>query len=371
MTTTYGTYDADFNPASITDPDNKTTYYTYHSYTDANGGTRYLNRPKKIKYANGDSLLYYYSPYASNARFFLVDSSRDELNRKTNYFYNTQGNLDSTQYYQRILADGGAGTPQNVNTKFTHNIKGNLTEVRDPELHRNYFHYIPNDTGAYLTESRIDIGNNGEDNQDLVTQYRFNANRGTLDTLIYYHDFPANPIKVNYYYDLLARLYKIAYPDNTNEEYVYDKRGNFLEKKITKTGTAYYKIQYEYDARNHLKKVKEFKDLVNYPTTYDSTLYVYNLNDGLTEFSNANDGATNTTILYDYVANRLYRTRYADNNKDSLGYYFSGYLKFKKDRRGEVIEYKYDDRWRLTKKRYFDDWTSYPNSPTDSVVFLA
>jgi len=34
-----------------------------------------------------------------------------------------------------------------------------------------------------------------------------------------------------------------------------------------------------------------------------------------------------------------------------------------------VVEYKYDDRWRLIKKRYFDNWSSYPNSPADSVVF--
>ncbi|MEO0128750.1 MAG: RHS repeat-associated core domain-containing protein [candidate division WOR-3 bacterium] len=370
LTTTYGSYDSDYNSASITDADNKTTYYIYHSYSDANGSTRYLNRPKKIKYATGDSLLYYYSTYGNNARFFLVDSFRDELNRKTNYFYNSSGNLDSIQYYQRVLADSGSGSPQNVNTKFTHNTKGNLTEIRNPELQRNYFHYTPDDTGAYLTESRVDIGNDGEDNKDLVTQYRYNSNRGTLDTLIYYHDFPNNPIKINYYYDIFNRLYKITYPDNTDEECTYDKRGNLLEKKITSSGTAYFKIQYEYDARNHLKKVKEFKDLVNYPNSYDSTLYVYNLNDALVEFSNANDGATNTTILYDYIAGRLYRTRYADNNKDSLGYYTSGYLKFKKDRRGKVIEYKYDDRWRLVKKRYFVNWANYQsNTPGDSVVF--
>ncbi len=215
----------------------------------------------------------------------------------------------------------------------------------------------------------MDIGNDGEDRKDLVTQYRYNPNRGTLDTLIYYHDYPRNPIKVKYYYDIFKRLYKITYPDNTNEEYTYDKRGNLLEKIITKSGSTYYKNQYEYDARNHLKKVKEYARLSTAPSTYDSTLYVYNLNDVLTEFSNSNDDATNTTILYDYVAARLYRTRYADNNKDSLGYYLSGYLKFKKDRRGKMIEYKYDNRWRLNKKRYFDDWNSYPNSPADSMVF--
>lgn len=89
----------------------------------------------------------------------------------------------------------------------------------------------------------------------------------------------------------------------------------------------------------------------------------------MTEFSNANDGATNTTVNYDYIASRLYRIRYADNNKESLGYYSSGYLKFKRDRRDTVIDYKYDDRWRLTKKRYFNGWSNYPNSPADSVVF--
>ncbi|KPJ71737.1 hypothetical protein AMJ52_08360, partial [candidate division TA06 bacterium DG_78] len=315
-------------------------------------------------YATGDSVLYYYSTYANNERFFLVDSVFDELHRKTNYLYDASGNIDTLQYYQRDLV--GSGTPQDVNTDFDYNTTGNLTQIIDPETHKNYFHYIPNDTGPYLTESRVDIGNDGEDNKDLVTQYRYNVNRGTVDTLIYYHDYPNNPIKVKYYYDLFKRLAKIAYPDYTNEEYIYDKRGNIVEKRITERGTIFYKMQYEYDSRNHLTKVKEYEDV---QASYDSTLYVYNLNDGLTEFSNANDGATNTTILYDYVAGRLYRTRYADNEKDSLGYYLSGYLNFKKDRRGQVIAYTYDDRWRLTKKRYFDDWSSYPNSPSDSVVF--
>jgi RHS repeat-associated protein len=242
-------------------------------------------------------------------------------------------------------------------------------QKQNTEGNKNYFHYAPNDTGAYLTQLRTDIGNDGEDNKDLVTQYRYDSDRGTLDTLIYYHDYPIDTIKVEYHYDLFTRLCKITYPDNTNEEYIYDKRGNLLEKKITKSDATYFKIQYEYDARDHVKKVKEYDNLSTAPSSYDSTLYVYNLNDALTEFSNANDGTTNTTIVYDYVAGRLYRTRYADNNKDSLGYYLSGYVKFKKDRRGKVIEYKYDDRWRLTKKRYFDDWSSYPNSPSDSVSF--
>jgi len=61
LTTTYGSYDSDYNTASITDPNSKTTYYTWHSYTDGTGTTRYLNRPHKIKYATGDSVLSYYS----------------------------------------------------------------------------------------------------------------------------------------------------------------------------------------------------------------------------------------------------------------------------------------------------------------------
>lgn len=57
-TATYGSYDNDYNPASMTDPDSKVTNYTWHSYVDESNATRYLNRAKKIKYATGDSVLY-------------------------------------------------------------------------------------------------------------------------------------------------------------------------------------------------------------------------------------------------------------------------------------------------------------------------
>jgi RHS repeat-associated protein len=365
--TTYGSYDGDYNSAFLTDPDNKTTYYTYHSYTDGVGSTRNFYRPTKTTYPTEDSVLYYYSAHAGNDRFFLVDSVYDELHRKTNYIYDPQGNLDTLQYYQRDLV--GSETPQNVDTDFDYNTRGNLIRITDPEGKRSYFHYAPEDTGGFLTESRVDIGNDGEDDKDLVSRYRYNVNRGTMDTLIYYHDYPDSPIKIEYSYDAFGRLHKLTYPDSSNEEYIYDKRGNLLEKTVSKAGETYFKIQYEYDPRNHLIKVMEYSDLDNSPSHYDSTLYTYNLNDALIEFTNANNGDIQNSIHYDYTADRLIRTRYADATHDSLGYYLSGYLRFKRDRSGRVIDYNYDDRWRLTKKRYFDNWNDYPNHPSDSVVF--
>jgi RHS repeat-associated protein len=195
---------------------------------------------------------------------------------------------------------------------------------------------------------------------------------GTLDTLVYYHDFPSDSIKVYYSYDMFKRVSKISYSDNTFENFTYDKRGNLLKKIVsTMEVEEIYKIEYGYDARNRLVMVREYPDLSGFPPTCDTTIYVYNLHDAMIKFSNANDNPLlNTTIEYDLVADRLYRTRYPDNNEDSLGYYASGYLQFKKDRRGKVIDYSYDDRWRLLKKRFYDSWSDYTSSnPADSVVF--
>jgi RHS repeat-associated protein len=167
------------------------------------------------------------------------------------------------------------------------------------------------------------------------------------------------------------RLKETYYPDNTKDVFTYDKRGNLLKKMIeTISGETQtkFKIEYEYDALDQLTKVKEYDNAES--SSYDSTLYKYNLNGDLVSFKNANDTTgTSTEVKYTYDAGRLVKVEYPDTTTDSLGYYKDGSLKFKKDRKGQADSLVYDKRGRLIEKFFFDSLGQYPSSPQDSIVF--
>ena len=167
--------DLDFNDTLVVTIDNDTTRYTYQSYT-LNSETRYTQLPTKIVYPTGDSALYYYHTPDNNApAFFLLDSTIDELSRKTEYFYDDNYNLDSLRYVSRYVAGVGTTT---VTTDYTYNSKGNLTQVKDPLDNSTYFSYAPNDTGSYLTKTRIDMSPSGSGNEDIITKYKYNTDIG-------------------------------------------------------------------------------------------------------------------------------------------------------------------------------------------------
>ena len=296
--------DLDFNDTLIISPGYDTTKNIYKSY-NSNDTTRYSSNPVKIKYQTGDSTLFYYHAPDTNApSFFLTDSTIDELSRKTKYYYDSNYNLDSLRYFHRYVA--GVGTT-NVTTDYTYNSKGNLTQLKDPLSNSTYFSYAPNDTGAYLTQTRIDFSPSGQGNEDIVTKYKYNEDIGKVDTIIYYRDYPGDSSIVYYVYDVMNRLKETHYPDGTKDVFTYDKRGNLLKKETFgggETPTRHFKVEYEYDAMDHLTKVKEYKNAGS--SSYDSTLYKYNLNGDLIGFVNANDTTgTSTEVKYTYDAGRL------------------------------------------------------------------
>lgn len=353
----------DFNDTLVISPDGDTTQYTYKTYT-LGDTIKYAPNITKIIYANGDSVLnYYHAPDANAPSFFLLDSTFDEQLRKTEYFYDSNYNLDSLRYVNRYIA--GLDTT-NIVTDYIYNSKGDLTQLKDPQGNSTYLSYAPNDTGLYLTQTRIDLSPSGQGNEDIITKYKYNMDIGKMDTLIYFKDYPGDSSIVSYTYDVFNRSKEIHYPDGSRDVFTYDKRGNLSKKETLKNGGKYFMIEYEYDARDRLTKVKEYKAWED-PGVYDSTLYRYDLNDKLVSFVNANDTANiSTEIKYTYDANRLVKLDYPDTTQDSLGYYKDGSLKFKRDRRGKVIAFVYDKRDRLTRKRYFYSFAAYQGFP-DSV----
>jgi len=355
--------DKDFNDTLTISAVNDTTKYVYKSYT-LNDSTICSPSPLKIKYPTGDSSLqYYHAPIANAPSFFLTDSSRDELSRKTEYYYDGYYNFDSLKYSSRYVA--GVGTT-NIVTDYTYNNKGNLTRIKDPLNDSTYFSYASNDTGCYLTQTRIDFAPSGSGNEDIITKYKYNTDIGKTDTLIYFHDYPSDSSIVYNTYDVMNRLKETNYPDGTKDVFTYDKKGNLL-KKETKTGaTTHFRIEYEYDARDRMSKVKEYRS-TDFGWTYDSTRYLYNLNGDLIGFINANDSTSiSTQVNYVYDAGRLLKVTYPDTTSDSLGYYKDGNLKFNRDRKGKLTAYVYDQRDRLTRKRYFNSFAAYQGFP-DSV----
>jgi RHS repeat-associated protein len=202
-------------------------------------------------------------------------------------------------------------------------------------------------------------------------KYKYNTDIGKVDTTIYFRDYPSDSSITHNNYDVMNRLQKTYYPDGTWEQFTYDKRGNLLKKETLKENgepTTYFKIEYEYDALDHLKKVKEYTNAGG--SSYDSTLYAYNLNGELISFKNANDTTgTSTEMKYKYDAGRLVKVEYPDTTYDSLRYYLDGNLKFKLDRKGQVDSLVYDSCDRLTKKYYFDSLAQYPGSPQDSIIY--
>ena len=353
----------DFNDTLFISPDNDTTRYSYKTYV-LNDTTKYSPNPKKIVYPSGDSILYYYhAPDANAPSFFLLDSTIDELSRKTARFYDNNYNLDSLRYVSRYVA--GLDTT-NITTDYTHNSIGNLTQLKDPLGNSTYFSYAPNDTGPYVTKTRIDFSPSGQGNEDIITKHKYDTDIGKIDTTVYFQDYPDDSSIVRYTYDVMNRLKEIHYPDGTRDVLTYDKRGNLLKKETFENTNKHSLIAYEYDARDRLAKVKEYTEWEE-TEAYDSTLYKYNLNDDLISFVNANDTiGISTEIKYKYDVGRLIKVDYPDTTNDSLGFYKDGNLKFKRDRRGKVIAYVYDKRDRLTKKRYFNSFAAYEGFP-DSV----
>jgi RHS repeat-associated protein len=372
----YGSYDNDYNPGTITDPNGSITSFKYFAYRDSTQAWRYAPLPDTVKYPNGDTVFTYYSAKAGNRVFFLADSSVDEMHEKTVHLYDNLGNDTAVVYKDRVLADGD-GSAHDVTNRYHYNTGGNMIEILDPRNSKTIMHFAPGDTGAFMTEHRIDMAPSGEGSEDIVFKYGYNYDRLTMDTLTFYRDYPNNPSQVIYKNDIQGRPIKILQPDNGYDTLVYDKRGNLLEKYSKRSDTTFVKTTYAYDAQNHLAKVREYRAPNDSANAFDSTYYTYNLNGRMLSLTNALSRATD----YAYKMDRMIRVSYPDTTKDSLGYWADGNLKTKTDRNGQVTYYEYDgysggclcnSRYRLTKKKYYDSLDHYINGfsyPSDTVIF--
>jgi len=358
-TTTYLSYDSDYNPLEIEKPNGDTVRYEYYQYT-ANGTTRYSSYPTKIVYPGGDSVLNYYSqPDPTNNPYYIrLESTVDEMGRETEYTYDANNYTDEITLADRYVAGEGV---TDVITDYDYNAAGNLLQVIDPEGVITYYEYSDNDNGPFLFKSGVDVGGDENQSNDILTFYSYN-DIGEIERKIEARVNPFIMDTTEYEYDVMGKLSKIIHPNSDYEEFVYDKAGNLLQKKSLDTlGNSVITHEYKSYPSGKLREVEE-NEGAGYTTEYD-----YNQDGKLVEFTNAHD----KTIDYNYNKNKLVSTHYADGTKDSLGYYPCGcQLQFKEDRNGEVTEYIYDERDRLEKKIYYDDLSDYNSSnPSDSLVY--
>jgi RHS repeat-associated protein len=346
-------------------PAGDTVRYEYYSYT-IYGKTRYAPLPTKIVYENGDSILNYYSqPLSGDPYYVQLDSTTNEEGRKTIRVYDSNHYLDSLILKDRNVAGLGV---KDIVTNYDYNSVGNLLKVTDPEGRITYYEYNNNNNGPLLIEEGIDIGKNGFKNDDIRTMYSYD-NQGR-DTMIVTtrkgYDPRGSELDTTYFrYDNLGKIKEIEYPDGNYEEFVYDKAGNLIKKKemeIPVRGSTVTTYEYSSYPSGDLRKVIEYEGDTTYTTTYG-----YNQNRRLVKFTNANG----KLIEYKYNDDNLVSVHYPDTTTDSLGYSSCcGELYFKKDRKGEVIEYIYDERHRLIKKRFYDNMSGFgSNNPKDSIMY--
>ena len=371
---TYGTYDADYNPSSITDPNGSQTLFYYYTYRDSVQALRYAPLPDTTIYPNSDTVFTYYSAKAGNKAYILPDSGLDEAHNKALYLYDSAGNDTAMVYKSRVLADGDTNH-HDVTTRYHYYAPGgNLKEILDPLGHKTKMYYAPDSAGPYLLQQRT-VMSTDTGSSDIVTKYGFNTKKCTLDTLTFYRDYPNNPSIVTNRHNIYGSAVKTVQPDTSYDSVLYDKRMNILEKYVRKSDTTLSKTIYTYDARDHLTKIKEYRSPNDSANAYDSTLYANNLHDKMISQTNALGQTTN----YTYCMDRLVKIAYPDTTNDSLGYWDNGALKFKKDRLGAVTGFEYDgysggclcaSRYRLTKKKYYTTWYNYSiNYSNDSVAY--
>ncbi|MFW5782862.1 MAG: RHS repeat domain-containing protein, partial [Candidatus Muiribacteriaceae bacterium] len=117
---------------------------------------------------------------------------------------------------------------------------------------RREIQYNPDST--IKTESILN-----KDNEPIyTTDYEYNSNQDITKKTTFIDDTEE---VTTYEYDKSGRLTKATYPDGETEEYIYDKTGNRLQLN-TKT---YGKLRYLYDEHNHLTKVTDRPEAINYP----------------------------------------------------------------------------------------------------------
>ena len=307
-----------------------------------------------------------------------VKSTTDRLGNKTEYFYNTKGELEKTVSSENA-------------TWYTYDKAGRITgqyitEPNAQNYQTNQDSYI---TYSYKNSGRTVVSNYGGLYSQTIKLNAFGEVLEVIDgennTIKYEYDSLGRQIAVydgynkatKYEYNALGLVSKVTYRDETTESYEYDNLGN-----VTKiTDVEGIKAEYTYDTVGRLLSAKERGNPL--------TEYAYDELDRVTEVKIAGEvveryeytsRGRKTTVIdgnenkYQYNYDEFGRLVNETNRlEDSQSYFYDdeGNLETKKDFANKTTTYEYDAKTR-TKTTYFADGTQtvYEYSPSGNLLHV-
>ena len=292
------------NVLSNTDELQRKTFYAYDANGNVTSTTQYLdpNTPATTSYT-----------YNSFGEPLTVT---DPLGNVTTNTYDANGNLLT------VTTPAPDGTTAASVTQFAYDPTGQLTTITDPLSHVATLTYYP--TGLIHTIT---------DAQNNVTSYEYDP-RGNRTAVV-----DAMQNRTTFAYDLGNRLTGITYPDTTSVNFGYDSRG----RRISVTDQNGRVTTYAYDDADRLTSVTDAANHV--------TQYAYDTENNLTSITDANNHTT--SFSYDAFG-RVTQALFPSALAESYVYDAVGNLTSKTDRKNQTITYVYDALNRLTHKGYPD-----------------
>ena len=307
-----------------------------------------------------------------------VKSTTDRLGNKTEYFYNTKGELEKTISSENATwytyDKAGRITGQYVTEPNAENYQTNQDSFITYTYKNNGRTVVSNYGGLY--SQTIKLNAFGEvleviDGENNTIKYEYDS----LGCQIAVYDGYSKPTK--YEYNALGLVSKVTYRDETTESYEYNNLGN-----VTKiTDVEGIKAEYTYDTVGRLLSAKERgKPLTEYSYDELDRVTEVKLAGEVVERYEYTSRGRKTTVIdgnenkYQYNYDEYGRLVNETNRlEDSQSYFYDdeGNLETKKDFANKTTTYEYDAKTR-TKTTYFSDGTQtvYEYSPSGNLLHV-
>ncbi|MFC1591885.1 RHS repeat-associated core domain-containing protein [Thermodesulfobacteriota bacterium] len=350
---TYGSYDLNGNPGTMTDMNGNVTYYCYDSQNRMTAMATCSAPPGCADFTGCSSVTQYEYNGASDkvSRIVLPEGNEmvmDYSGNKIRQITDGEGN-----YYERSQAYDGQSDPPKVVTESIYATgetipakttiqeydgDGRLLRIKKPKP--DYPGYYYETEYGYSTSNKPDTV---EDGRGYTTTFEY-FYRGLQPKLLqkviqpgerdtrYGYDKHENLISVTdaegavttYGYDDLGRLLQIVSPDTGTTTYDYDEAGNLIAKvEWGKDGQNPISTTYVYDGMNRL-------DLVQFPNdpAIDYTYDEPDASNGVGRLTTITDASGQTRYSYDALGRvasssstidgSVYTTAYAYNKNGTL-----------------------------------------------------
>ncbi|MBU1087978.1 MAG: hypothetical protein KKD05_10760 [Candidatus Omnitrophica bacterium] len=255
--------------------------------------------------------------------------------------------------------------PEGNITNFNYDARGNLTQILYSEINET----IPAVGFTYSQYGEVDTVT---DSLGIITKYEYFPTTGYLYRVIKNYGDMSNIVQTSFtydvlgnvtsiidprghstvfYYDELNNLTRTVAPSPFNYEtlFEYDNNGNLfrLKRQADANAAEWQVIEYEYNSKDKLTAIKQYKD----DTDYLLTTYVYDKNDNRTEVIDSQ--GNHTFYIYESKDN-LIQVIDAEDNLTNYSYDSNGNLILIKDAKGNATTYTYDMFDRIIKILYPD-----------------